>query len=154
MTAVATSSPARARYYGYGPGIFGGLVAGALIAGIASRNYGYGPGYVCCGYSAGSYGGDVYRKPYYGYRHVYALKYVHAHYYGGHRSYGGWLRASRMLGKCSDFLSTFFLAENVCPNCSVRRPRPSPKCYCWISLRSRSGAKPHTGYRRVSCSYP
>ena len=45
VTAVATLSPAHARYYGYGPGIFGGLVAGALIAGIASSAYGYGPGY-------------------------------------------------------------------------------------------------------------
>ena len=42
VTAVATAPPAHARYYGYGPGIVGGLVAGALIAGIASSAYGYG----------------------------------------------------------------------------------------------------------------
>ena len=53
-TAVATPSPAHARYrhYGYGPGIFGGLVAGALIASIASSAYAYGPGY---GYYGGYY---------------------------------------------------------------------------------------------------
>ena len=39
MAAVASPSPAHARYYGYGPGIVGGLVAGALIAGIASSAY-------------------------------------------------------------------------------------------------------------------
>jgi hypothetical protein len=71
VTAVATPSPAHARYYGhygYGPGIVGGLVAGALIAGIASSAYGYGPGY---GYYGG-YGGYDYGRPYYGYGHVYA----------------------------------------------------------------------------------
>jgi hypothetical protein len=36
VTAVATPSPAHARYYGYGPGIFGGLVAGAARSTIWS----------------------------------------------------------------------------------------------------------------------
>ena len=40
VTAVGTPSSAQARYYRYGPGIAGGLVAGALIAGIASSAYG------------------------------------------------------------------------------------------------------------------
>ena len=45
VTAVATPSPAHARYYGHGgAAIFGGLVAGAMIAGIASSAYGYGRG--------------------------------------------------------------------------------------------------------------
>lgn len=42
VTFVATPFPAHARHYGYVPGIFGGLLAGALIAGIASSAYGYG----------------------------------------------------------------------------------------------------------------
>lgn len=42
----ATPSPAHARYYGYVPGIFGGLLAGALIAGMLQaltgmEGYGY-----------------------------------------------------------------------------------------------------------------
>ena len=38
VTVVATPSPAHARYYGYVPGIFGGLLAGALAAeGASSR---------------------------------------------------------------------------------------------------------------------
>ena len=65
MVAVASPSPAHARYYGYGPGIVGGLVAGALIAGIASSAYGYGPGYgYYGGYYPGYYGG--YYPAYYG----------------------------------------------------------------------------------------
>ena len=106
VTAVATLSPAHARYYGYGPGIFGGLVAGALIAGIASSAYGYGPGYYggypayyggyypayYGGYYPGYYGGYVYRRPYYGYRHIYAPRYA---YHGGPRYYGGWHRGWR-----------------------------------------------------------
>ena len=53
VTAVATPSPAHARYYSHGgAAIFGGLVAGAMIAGIASSVYGYGPGY---GYYGGYY---------------------------------------------------------------------------------------------------
>ena len=89
VTVVATPSPAHARYYGYGPDIFGGLLAGALIAGIASSAYAYGPGYGCygCYYPAyyggyypayyggsypGCYGGYVYERPYRSYRRVYA----------------------------------------------------------------------------------
>jgi hypothetical protein len=49
VTAVATPAPAEARG-GFGPGLFGGLVAGALIGGFASNAYGYGPVY-------GYYGG-------------------------------------------------------------------------------------------------
>ena len=65
VTVVATPSPAHARYYGYGPDIFGGLLAGALIAGIASSAYGYGPGYgYYGGYYPAYYGG--YYPAYYG----------------------------------------------------------------------------------------
>lgn len=101
VTAVASPSPAHARYYHYGPGIVGGLLAGALIAGIASSAYAYGPGYGYYGgpaYYGGYYpsyyggypryygGGYVYARPYHSYRHVYAPRYA----YYGHRYDGGW----------------------------------------------------------------
>ena len=76
MTAVSISTPVEARGgRGWGPGIAGGLIAGALIGGLASSAYGYGPGY---GYYGGPgpgygyYGGDApvyyggYGHPYYG----------------------------------------------------------------------------------------
>src|SRR6266581_1475657 len=44
VTAVAAPAPAEARG-GFGPGLAGGLIAGALIGGLASNAYGYGPGY-------------------------------------------------------------------------------------------------------------
>ena len=40
VTVVATPSPAHARYYGYGPDIFGGLLAGALIHGVVAKDDG------------------------------------------------------------------------------------------------------------------
>jgi hypothetical protein len=49
VTAVTAPAPAEARG-GFGPGLAGGLIAGAVIGGIASNAYGYGPGY-------GYYGG-------------------------------------------------------------------------------------------------
>ncbi len=46
MTAVSVPTPVEARGgWGWGPGIAGGLIAGALIGGLASNAYGYGPGY-------------------------------------------------------------------------------------------------------------
>jgi hypothetical protein len=114
VSAVATPSPAHARCYGCG--IAGGLLAGALIAGIASSAYAYGPGYGYYGYPAyyggydpayyggyypGYYGGYYPRyyggyayRPYYGYRRVFAPRYA---YYGGPRYYRaayyrGWRR--------------------------------------------------------------
>jgi hypothetical protein len=76
MTTVSIPTPAEARGgWGWGPGIAGGLIAGALIGGLASNAYGYGPGY---GYYGGPgpgygyYGGDApvyyggYGHPYYG----------------------------------------------------------------------------------------
>ncbi len=43
----AAPSPAEARWRGGGffPGVAGGLIAGAVIGGIASSAYAYGPGY-------------------------------------------------------------------------------------------------------------
>jgi hypothetical protein len=52
VIAVSVPTPVEARGgWGWGPGIAGGLIAGALIGGLASSAYGYGPGY---GYYGGS----------------------------------------------------------------------------------------------------
>jgi hypothetical protein len=82
VSAVAAPSPAEARWRGggWGPGIAGGLIAGAVIGGIASSAYGYGPGY---GYGYGPgygyYGG--YAPAYYG------GGYAPAYYGGGYDPY-------------------------------------------------------------------
>jgi hypothetical protein len=77
VLAVAASAPAEARG-GFGPGIVGGLAAGAILGGIAANSYGYGP----YGYGYG---------PYYGYRPAYyrpgPYAYYGPRYYGWHR---GW----------------------------------------------------------------
>ena len=58
MMAVSVPTPAEARGgWGWGPGIAGGLLAGALIGGLASSAYGYGPGYGYYGPGYGYYGG-------------------------------------------------------------------------------------------------
>ena len=69
VAALVTPSPAQAWRGGWGPGLAGGLIAGAVIGGIASSAYAYGPGY-------GYYGG-----PGYGYYGGYAPTYS-----GGYRS--------------------------------------------------------------------
>jgi hypothetical protein len=65
LTAVAAPSPAEARWRGGGffPAVAGGLIAGAVIGGLASNAYAYGPGYGYYGYP-GYYGG--YAPAYYG----------------------------------------------------------------------------------------
>jgi hypothetical protein len=84
VAALVTPSPAQAWRGGWGPGLAGGLIAGALIGGIASSAYGYGPGY-------GYYGGPGYGyygryAPYYGgYAPAYHYGYVPA-YHGRYRS--------------------------------------------------------------------
>ncbi|CAN7395119.1 hypothetical protein LJR220_003519 [Bradyrhizobium sp. LjRoot220] len=77
LTAVAAPSPAEAHWRGGGffPAVAGGLLAGALIGGIASNAYAYGPGY-------GYYG-----PRYYGYAPAYYGGYAPA-YYGGYGYYG------------------------------------------------------------------
>ena len=85
----------------------GGLIAGALIGGLASNAYGYGPGYgyyggyapaYYDGYAPAYYGGYApayyggYAPAYYGYR--YRRVYRPA-YYGGPRYYAGWHRGWR-----------------------------------------------------------
>ena len=73
LSAVAAPAPAEARG-GFVPALAGGLIAGAVIGGIASSAYAYGPGY-------GYYGG--YAPAYYGYR-------APAYYGGGPYYYGGY----------------------------------------------------------------
>jgi hypothetical protein len=76
----AVAAPAEARG-GFGPGLAGDLIAGAVIGGIASNAYGYGPGYgYYGGYGPGYYGGyaPVYYgeyAPYYGYGYGYRRVY-------------------------------------------------------------------------------
>jgi len=113
VSTVATTTPAQARWhggFGWGPGIAGGLLAGAVIGGIASSAWGWGPygyygGYAPAYYYGGywpyayapyapsyAYYAPVYR---YRYRHVFRPAYA---YYGGpyrhhrvyHRGYRGW----------------------------------------------------------------
>jgi hypothetical protein len=77
LTAVTAPSPAQAHWRGGGffPAVAGGLIAGAVIGGLASNAYAYGPGY-------GYYGG--YAPAYYGgYAPAYYGGYAPA-YYGGY----------------------------------------------------------------------
>jgi hypothetical protein len=66
LTAVAAPSPAEAHWRGGGffPAVAGGLLAGAVIGGIASNAYAYGPGYGYYGGYPRYYGG--YAPAYYG----------------------------------------------------------------------------------------
>jgi hypothetical protein len=87
LTAVTAPSPAEARWRGGGffPAVAGGLIAGAVIGGLASNAYAYGPGY-------GYYGG--YAPRYYGgYAPAYYGGYAPG-YYGGYAPayYGGYYR--------------------------------------------------------------
>jgi hypothetical protein len=87
VTALVTPSPAQAWRggWGWGPGLAGGLIAGAVIGGIASSAYAYGPGY---GYYGGPgygyYGG--YAPAYGGYASAYYNDGYAPAYYGGYRS--------------------------------------------------------------------
>jgi hypothetical protein len=64
LAGIAMPRPAEAWRGGYGPGIAGGFIAGAVIGGLAASSaYAYAPGY--------AYGGPVYYGPgpgYYAYR--------------------------------------------------------------------------------------
>src|SRR5437879_8058042 len=65
-TAIAAPAPAEAGgFRGFGPGLAGGLIAGAVIGGIASSAYAYGPGYGYYGAPAPAYYGG-YAPAYYG----------------------------------------------------------------------------------------
>ncbi|MHC2625957.1 hypothetical protein ACVIW2_007989 [Bradyrhizobium huanghuaihaiense] len=66
LSAVAAPTPAEARWRGgFGPALAGGLIAGAVIGGLASSAYAYGPGYGYYGPGYGYYGGG-YAPAYYG----------------------------------------------------------------------------------------
>jgi hypothetical protein len=83
VSAVAAPTPAEARWRGggFGPALAGGLIAGAVVGGLASSAYAYGPGYgYDYGYGYPAYGG-------YGYSGYYSGGYAPA-YYGGYDSYG------------------------------------------------------------------
>ncbi len=86
LTAVTAPSPAEARWRGGGffPAVAGGLIAGAVIGGLASNAYAYGPGYGYYGPGYGYYGG--YAPAYYG--GYYGGGYAPA-YYGGYGGYYG-----------------------------------------------------------------
>jgi hypothetical protein len=108
VAALVAPSPAHAWRggWGWGPGLAGGLLAGAVIGGIASSAYAYGPGYgyygggpygyygggyapaYYGGYAPGYYGG--YARPYYGYRRVVRPAYADygPRYYRGGYGYG------------------------------------------------------------------
>jgi hypothetical protein len=75
LTGIASTRPAEARR-GFGPGLAGGLIAGAVIAGAASSAYAWAPGYPAPAYGyGGGYGG--YGPGYYGGPAPYG-------YYGGY----------------------------------------------------------------------
>ncbi|KRR27179.1 hypothetical protein [Bradyrhizobium retamae] len=97
LTAVTAPSTAEAHWRGGGffPAVAGGLIAGAVIGGLASNAYAYGPGYgyyggyprYYGGYAPAYYGG-YYDEPYYPvvrYRRVVRPAFA---YYGGPRFYG------------------------------------------------------------------
>jgi hypothetical protein len=95
LTAMAAPAPAEAHWRGggWGPGLAGGLIAGAVIGGIASNAYAYGPGY---GYYGPGYGyGGGYAPAYYGgyapayYGGYYGGPYVRRVYRPGYAYYGG-----------------------------------------------------------------
>ncbi|MHB0773472.1 hypothetical protein [Bradyrhizobium sp. 5.13L] len=107
LSSVAATSPAEAHWRGgWGPGIAGGLLAGAVIGGLASSAYGWGPGYGYYDgpgyYGAGPYAYDYgYDEPYrwgggyatttyytapvsYGYRYRRVVRPAYAYYRGSY----------------------------------------------------------------------
>ena len=65
LSTVAAPTPAEAHWRGgFGPALAGGLLAGAVIGGLATSAYAYGPGYgyyrpaYYGGYAPPDYGGD------------------------------------------------------------------------------------------------
>jgi hypothetical protein len=107
LGSIAAPSPAEAHWGGgWGPGIAGGLIAGAVIGGLASSAYAWGPGYGYYDYGPGYYGGGYYGGPYacdapyrwgggyattcyaapvsYGYRHRRVVRPAYAYYRGAY----------------------------------------------------------------------
>jgi hypothetical protein len=74
VSAIAAPAPAEARIRGFAPAVAGGLIAGAVVGGLASSAYAWGPGY---GYDDG-YAPVYYRSyapGYYGYAYDYDAPY-------------------------------------------------------------------------------
>jgi len=70
IAAVATPTAADAHHFGWGPGLFGGLVAGAIIgSAFAPRYYNYSPGYYSYYDSPGPYY-SCWRRAWNGFRMV------------------------------------------------------------------------------------
>ena len=93
MTAVCSPESAEARRgWGWGP-VAGGLLAGAVIGGLASSAYGYGPGYGYYGPGYGGYAYDRYGPGGYGYAGQGYRRYGYGGYgygaYGSSPYYGG-----------------------------------------------------------------
>jgi hypothetical protein len=70
LAALTAPSPAEARR-GFFPGLAGGLIAGAVIGGLASSAYAYSPGYGYYGGYAPAYYGGYYPAYYGGYAPAY-----------------------------------------------------------------------------------
>jgi hypothetical protein len=72
LSAIAAPAPAEARMRGFGPALAGGLVAGAVVGGLASSAYAWEPGYTYYngyapayyGYAPSYYGSYAYDAPY------------------------------------------------------------------------------------------
>jgi hypothetical protein len=95
LATIAAPAPAQAWRGGFFPGVAGGLIAAAVIGGIASSAYAYGPGYgYYDGYAPGYGYGGGYAPAYYGgyyggYGGGYGDGYAPAYYGGGYGSYYG-----------------------------------------------------------------
>jgi hypothetical protein len=102
--ATPSSAEAHWRRGGFGPGLAGGLIAGALIGGLARPAYAYGPAYGyyddyapvaygSYGYAPAYYGGyttTYYQRAYYGPRYRRVIRPAFAYYAGPryHRWHG------------------------------------------------------------------
>ncbi|WGS21799.1 MULTISPECIES: hypothetical protein [unclassified Bradyrhizobium] len=119
LSTMASPAPAEARD-GFGPALAGGLVAGAVVGGLAASAYDWGPGYGYYGYApayyAPAYYGDyaydydydygvapyrwgastttyysAVRPAYYGYRYRHVVRPAFTYYGGGYpRWYRHW----------------------------------------------------------------
>jgi hypothetical protein len=83
VSSIAATSPAEAQWRGWGPGLAGGLVAGAVIGGLATSAYGWGPGYGYYSYGPGYYGAGYYGAGYYGGPYAYDYGYDAPYRWGG-----------------------------------------------------------------------
>jgi hypothetical protein len=93
IAATSIPKPAEARGgRGWGPAVVGGLLAGAVIGGLASSSYGYGPPYGYYGPGYGAYGYGAYGSDSRAYSGGYELDpgyYGYRRAYYGPRFYGG-----------------------------------------------------------------